>query len=93
MPAPLYLLAHLKESQNLDAAGQALSDVCSRAENPQSHSTKLASLLHKTQPAQKVVLLRALSAIGVGNALRAVRQGVDDRDGQVRTATIRSLGA
>lgn len=93
LPAALDLLRHLKESQELDPARQALSDVCSKDGNPQSHASKRVSLLPKTQPAQKIVLLGVLSPIGGANAPRAVWQTVNDREGQVRTAAIGALGA
>jgi hypothetical protein len=93
LAALLDLLMHLKASQDLDAARQALNAVCTKADNPQSHADELISSLKKAQPAQKSVLLRVLANIGGSNALRAVRAAVDDSNTEVRDAAIRALCA
>lgn len=92
LPALLDLLMDLKASQDLDAARQALSDVCAKAADPESCTQKLIDLLDKAQPGQKVVLLRVLSAIGGPKALEAVHEAVDDPSPEVRVAAIRALG-
>jgi len=91
LPALLDVLMRLKDSQDLDAAERALSAVCVKTDNPQSHAGKLIGLLAKAQPAQKAVLLRVLGVVGGPDALKAVRAAVDDGDGQVRDAAFRAL--
>jgi hypothetical protein len=81
----------LKESQDLNAAEEAVSNICTKADNPQSYTEKLTGLLAKAQPAQKSALLRVLGIIGGTNALRAVRASVDDSNAEVHTAAIRAL--
>ena len=91
--ALLDLLMRFESSQDLDAVRQALSAVCAKADDSQSYTGRLTSLLTQAKPAQKSILLRVLSTIGGTNALRAVRAAVDDPDAQVHTAAIRALGA
>jgi len=91
LPALLDVLMRLKDSQDLDAAERALSAVCVKTDNPQSHAGKLIGLLAKAQPAQKAVLLRVLGVVGGPDALKAVRAAVDDGDGPVRDAAFRAL--
>jgi len=91
LPALLDLLMNLRASQDLEAAERALSAVCVKADNPQSYTMKLTSLLVQAQPAQKSALLRVLGVIGGTNALKAVRAAVNDSNAQVRAAAIRVL--
>lgn len=93
LPALLDLLMNLKTSQDLDAARQALSSICAKADDPESCTKKLAGTLPEARPAQKAILLRVLSAIGGNDALKAVRGAVDDPDAGVRAAAIRALSA
>ena len=89
--ALLDLLMRLKESQDLSAAEQALSDILAKTDNPQSYADKLIGLLAQAQTAQKGVLLRIISTIGGANALKAVRAAVNDADAEVRATAIRAL--
>ena len=91
LPALLDLLMHFKASQDIDAAERALSAVCMKADNPQSYTMKLTSLLVQAQPAQKNALLHVLGVIGGTNALKAVRSAANDPNAQVRAAAIRVL--
>jgi len=93
LPALLVLLMDLKTSQDLDAARQALSSVCAKADDPESCTKKLSSALTKAGPAQKSILFRVLGAIGGFDALQAVCTWVGDSDAQVHTAAIRALSA
>ena len=93
LPALLDLLMDFEASQDLNAARQALSDVCTKADDPQSCAQKLIAPLDKAGPAQKSVLLRVLSVIGGPNALKAVRKAVDDPSPEVHVAAIRALCA
>jgi len=79
-------------SDDLDAVRQALSDVCAKADDPESCTRKLAGALTKAGPAQKSTLFRVLGGIGGPNALEAVRKAVDDRHAEVHVAAIRALG-
>jgi len=92
LPALLDLLMRLKESQDLSAAEQALSNILAKADNPKSYADKLIDLLAQAKPAQKSVLLSILSTIGGANALKAVRAAVNDADAEVRATAIRALG-
>ncbi|MHC4171920.1 MAG: HEAT repeat domain-containing protein, partial [Planctomycetota bacterium] len=92
LPALLDLLMDLENSDELNAARQALSDVCAKADDPQSCTRKLAGALTKAGPAQKSTLFRVLGGIGGPNALEAVRKAVEERSPEVRVAAIRALG-
>jgi len=93
LPAMLDLLMYLKESGDLEAIGLAISSLCTKADNPQSHTEKLTNLLAQAEAAQKGVLLRVLSVIAGTNALAAVRTAVGDSVPQVRADAIRALCA
>jgi HEAT repeat protein len=92
LPKLLDLLMDLKVSEDLDAARQAVSEVCAKADDPESCTQKLIDLLGEAQPAQKIVLLRVLAAVGGPNSLEAVRKAVDDPGAQVHAAAVRALG-
>jgi len=92
LPALLDLLMDLKASEDLNAARQALSDICTKADDPESCTERLAGTLAKAGPSQKIVLLRVLGGIGGPNALEAVRKAVDDRRAEVHVAAMRALG-
>lgn len=91
LPELLNLLMNLRASQDLEAAERALSAVCMKADNPQSYTGKLTSLLVQARPEQKNALLRVLGVIGGTNALNAVRSAANDPNAQVRAAAIRVL--
>jgi HEAT repeat protein len=93
LPALLDLLMRLKESQDLNAAEQAFVGVLVKADNPQSHTERLTSLLTKATSAQKSSLFRLLATVGGYDALRAVCVWVGDSDAEVNTAAIRALCA
>jgi len=92
-PALLDVLLDLKGSQDLDAVEQALRSVCAKADNPQSHTEKLISLLTQAQGEQKSALLNVLGTIGGTDSLMAVREAVNDPNAEVRAAAIRVLCA
>ena len=89
--ALLDLLMQFEVRQDLDAAEQALSAVCAKADNPGSYTSKLTSRLSKASPAQKGALLRVLSVIGGTDALKAVREAAKDSNAQVSDAATRVL--
>ena len=89
--ALLDLLMQYEARQDLDAAEQALSAVCAKADNPVSYTSKLTSRLSKATPAQKSALLQVLSIIGGTDALNAVREAANDSNAQVSDAAIRVL--
>jgi len=91
LPELLNLLMNLRASQDLEAAERALSAVCMKADNPQSYTGRLTSLLVQARPEQKSALLRVLGVIGGTNALDAVRSAANDPNPQVRDAAIRVL--
>ena len=89
--ALLDLIMQFEARQDLDAAEQALSAVCAKADNPGSYTSKLTNGLSKATPAQKIALLRVLSVIGGTDALNAVREAANDSNAQVSDAAIRVL--
>ena len=91
LPALLDLLVEYKSSQDIDAVERALSAICIKAENPESHASKLTNLLNRVEPMQKSALLRVLGVIGGSSALEAVRAEVNNSNETVRAAAIRSL--
>jgi HEAT repeat protein len=93
LPELLNLLMRFETSQDLEAAERALSAVCMRADNPQSYTGKLISLLVQARPEQKTALLRVLGVIGGTDALNAVRSAANDSNARVRAAAIRVLCA
>jgi len=93
LPELLNLLMRFETSQDLEAAERALSAVCMKADNPQSYTGKLTSLLVQARPEQKNALLRILGVIGGTNALKAVRSAANNPNTQVRAAAIRVLCA
>ena len=92
LPALLDLLGNMEASQDLEAARQAMSNVCGKAGDSQAVSDLLVTRLGQANPAQKIVLLRVLSGVGGPTALKAVRAAVDDSNGDVHSAAIRALG-
>jgi HEAT repeat protein len=92
LEAVLDVLMALKTSSDIEAARQALSDVCGKASPPESCSGALIGRLKGAGTAQKIVLLRVLSGIGGQDALEAVRGTVGDADADVHAAAIRALG-
>ncbi len=89
--ALLDLLMQFQARQDLAAAEQALSAVCTKSRNPRSYTLKLTSRLSEASPAQKSALLRVLGVVGGTNALNAVRDAVNDSNAQVSDAAIRVL--
>lgn len=83
----------LNNAQDLDAAEQALSALCAKAENPGACAAQLTPALSQAQAAQKPAFLRVLSTVGGPQALAAVRAAVADGNGDIRSAAIRALGA
>jgi HEAT repeat protein len=93
LPAMLELFMSLKEKKDLNAAEQALRNICVRAEDRDWCTGKLLEILPGSEPAHKCALLRILSTLGGDRALQAVRAAVKDSNEQVRAAAIRALGA
>jgi HEAT repeat protein len=93
LPPLLDALLELQTSRDLEAMRQAISDVCGKANNPESCSGQLIGRLDQARPAQKIVLLRVLSGVGGPEALKAVREAVEDSDADVHAAAIRALGS
>jgi HEAT repeat protein len=93
LAALLDLLAGAKTSQDLDAAEQAISAVCAKANDAEFCAQKLAPRLAQAQAAEKAALLRVLTSVGGAAALKALRAAVNDANPEVRAAAIRALGA
>jgi HEAT repeat protein len=93
VPTLLAMLTQAKGGQEIDAAEQALSAICTRANDPDGCSDRINANLSSASPAQKSALLRVLSAIGGSKALTAVRAAVSDSNAEVHSAAIRALGS
>jgi HEAT repeat protein len=89
----LEVFVTLTQPEDLDAAEQAMSAVCSKDKNADACAEKLTAVLGKAQPAQTAALLRVLSVVGGPVALKAVRAAVANENADVRSAAIRALGA
>ncbi len=92
LPMLLDLLMKAKEQQDVDALEPAITSVCQKAESPDACAPKLVALLAQAPVEQKVAILRVLSGIGGGEALKAVRATVADAsaDAKVHSAAIRN---
>jgi hypothetical protein len=93
VPALIELLLAARDGQDRDAAEQALSATCSRAEKPETYADRLIVPLANSQPAQKSSLIRLLSVVGGNDALMAVRVEVNDANPEVRGVAIRALSS
>ena len=91
LPALLDLLIKFKSSQDLEAVKRALSAICTKADNPETYTTRLTGLLGRVQPMQKVALLHVLGVIGGADSLDAVRAEVTNANEVVREAAISAL--
>lgn len=92
LSALLDLLVKARETQDLDAAQQAVAVVCTRANDP-ACADKVIERLAQAQPAAKGSLLRVLSAVGGPKALKAVSAAVNDSNAEVHAAALRALGS
>ncbi len=93
VPQVLELLMRFTESQDLAAAEQAVTALCTKADNPQSHTAVLIDLLARAQPPQKNTLLRVLGILGGTDALKAVREALGDSNSEVYDTAVRVLCA
>lgn len=93
LPALLDLLVKAPTNQDLDAAQQAVTAVCTRANDPAGCTDKLVERLPQASPAAKGALLRALSAVGGPKALKVVSAAVNDSNTEVHAAALRALGS
>jgi HEAT repeat protein len=93
LPVLLDVLRELRQPQELTAVEQALSSVCTKADDPPAQVRTLVACIAPAQPAQQAVLLRVLSAVGGAEALQAVRAAVESDNADVRAAASRALGA
>ena len=89
--ALLLLMLDLRESRDLDAARQALTALCAKAGDPDLCTEKLADLLSRAKPQQKVALLRVLGGIADAKSFEAVRGALSDKEPQVQDAAVRAL--
>ncbi len=89
--ALLVLMLDLRESRDLDAARQALTALCGKAGDPDLCTEKLAELLARAKPQQKVALLRVLAGIGDAKSFEAVRSALNDKEPEVQDAAVRAL--
>jgi len=80
------------DTRDLEAMRQALTDICSRANDPDACVTQLINALSQGNVAQKVALFRVLSSIEGAAALKVVRIAVDDPDEEIHLGAIRALG-
>jgi len=92
LPALINLLVNSQAPEETEAAEQALSALCARADDPEVWVEKLTDALAAAPPAQKSALLRVVGAVGGTRALPTVRAAVQDANAEVRAAAIRILG-
>jgi HEAT repeat protein len=92
LPALLDFLMKAKSGQDVEAAEQAVSSVCTKSGNPEACVEKLAGLMDRGGLAQKGALLRILSTLGGPDALKAIRAAVADPNAEVHASAIRALG-
>ncbi|HOX56591.1 MAG TPA: HEAT repeat domain-containing protein [Candidatus Paceibacterota bacterium] len=93
VPRLLDLLVRAASSEDLEAAEQALSAACLRAQDPASCVSQVEGRLTQAPPAQQCALVRVLGAVGGEKALKAVRGAVQHPNTEVRATAIRALGA
>jgi HEAT repeat protein len=93
LSALLGCLMKYKEPRDLDAAEQALSTVCTKADKPESCADMLIAGLAQAQPSQKSRLMSVLAAVGGESALKTVRAAVNDPNADVHAAAIRALSS
>ncbi len=93
LPALIGFLNNGKDSQDTEAAQQALVAICGREQNTDESAAKLVDALGSAETAQKLVLLRTLGSIGGQKALKAVRAAVDDSNADIHIAALRELSS
>lgn len=93
LPHLLDLLLKAGDATDRDAAEQAVSAVCARAEAPASCVNQVTERLASAQPDAKSALLRVLTGVGGADALKAARAAVNDPNAGVRASAIRALGS
>jgi HEAT repeat protein len=93
VPALLELLMSASQSQERDAAEQALAAVAGRAEEPEALAGKFIGAMDKANPEQQSALVRLLTVVGGPEALSAVQRVVEHPAAEVRATAIRSLSA
>jgi HEAT repeat protein len=93
LPSILDLLMKA-EGPDLAAAEQAVTDVCSKADKPETCVPTLVARMPQAKPAQQSAILRVLSTIGGAEAIKTVRGiiGGQNVDPQVRSTAFRALG-
>jgi HEAT repeat protein len=89
VPALLDLLKDSQSEPQRAAVEQALVAVCTKAENPPVG--QLVGRFEQAEPAQQVILLRVLGAVGGADALQAVCGALRNSEAAVRSAAIRAL--
>ena len=92
VPGVLGLLNGSAAGPELEAAEQALADICVRAGNQDASADKLTAAFSQAAPAQKSALVGVLTAVGGAKALKAVRVAATDPSPEVRASAIRALG-
>jgi HEAT repeat protein len=93
VPALLELLMSASQSQERDAAEQALAAVAGRAEEPEALAGKFIGAMDKANAEQQSALVRLLTVVGGPEALHAVQRVVEHPAAEVRATAIRSLSA
>jgi len=93
VPALVGQLTKATAGSDLEAAEQALGELCRRVEDPEGHASRLAASMVGATPAQQAAILRLLVGIGGQKAIETVRASVKASEGDVRAAAIRALAA
>ncbi|MEN6337413.1 MAG: HEAT repeat domain-containing protein [Phycisphaerales bacterium] len=93
LPAMFDLLGGVKDSQDLAAVEQAITAICLKTPDSKSEADMLIGRLGTAQPAQKMVILRVLGAVGGPDALKAVHASIASDNADVRSTAVRTLGS
>jgi HEAT repeat protein len=91
-PALVELLVGAQTDGERDAAKSALAAAAVRLDAIDASAEVIASAARSAQPAAKAQLLEALSRVGGGKALEAIRAALKDSDPAVVDAAARAMG-
>jgi HEAT repeat protein len=92
LPVLLDFLGQAKSGQEMDAAEQAISSVCTKAGQPEAMADQVAASMAQAQPSAKSALVRVLGAIGGPAALKPVQAALNDASPEVHATALRTLG-
>jgi HEAT repeat protein len=92
LPALLDLLTKAKGTEDLESTEQAVSAICIKITDHADCVAQIDRRMASAPPPQKCALIRVLAAVGDANALKGIRDAVNDPNADVHAAAIRALG-